>query len=263
MEHRRAYPTPYADVNELVDTLKSAVESVLGHAFVGMYLHGSLANGGFDPMRSDIDFVVVTDSELPEQVTAVLASMPAEIATSRLRWKANFEGSFIEQSALRRYHAANSMHPVIRGDGSFGLAGHGQDWIFQRHIIRERGIVVSGPNPTTLIDPVQPDDLRHAALGILHEWWAPQITDPFRLYDSEYQAYAVLTMCRTFYTARYGQICPKPIAARYVQAVLEERWRTLIDGALAWKHGVDMNSLSETVNFIRYTLETLEGGRDR
>ena len=34
-----------------------------------MYLDGSLAIGDFDPGKSDLDFVVVTDGELPPGMT--------------------------------------------------------------------------------------------------------------------------------------------------------------------------------------------------
>jgi hypothetical protein len=63
------YPTPYSDVNAVLDGLLSGVKQILGPRFVGMYLGGSLATGDFDPLRSDIDFLVVTTEDLPEDVT--------------------------------------------------------------------------------------------------------------------------------------------------------------------------------------------------
>jgi predicted nucleotidyltransferase len=38
-------------------------QKVLGDLLFGTYLHGSLATGDFDPLRSDIDFVVDDMSE--------------------------------------------------------------------------------------------------------------------------------------------------------------------------------------------------------
>jgi hypothetical protein len=131
----------------------------------------------------------------------------------------------------------------------------GSDWVIQCHIIREQGVVVAGPAPQTLIDPVQPNDLRRAALGILREWWSPQIHDPSRLHSSEYQAYAILTMCRALYTLQYGIVVSKPVAARWAQQALGERWAALIERALAWSHNTQLVDLNETLDFIRYTLE--------
>ena len=39
------YPTPYSDVNAVLDELLSGVKQVLGPRFVSMYLGGSLATG--------------------------------------------------------------------------------------------------------------------------------------------------------------------------------------------------------------------------
>ena len=114
---------------------------------------------------------------------------------------------------------------------------------------------MAGPAPQTLIDPVQPNDLRRAALATLYEWWSPMLRDPARLHSSEYQAYAILTMCRALYTLQYGAVVSKSVAARWAQETLGERWTALIERALAWRHGTHLDNMNETLDFIRYTLE--------
>jgi hypothetical protein len=251
-------PTPYADVNALLQELLSAVQTVLGDHFLGMYIHGSLASGDFTPERSDIDFVVVTAGELPAEMLSALEAMHAGITASGSRWATRLEGSYIPQGALRRYDPTHAHHPALRADGTFDVDHHASDWVIQRHAIREQGVVVAGPPPQTLIDPVQPDELRQATLGILREWWSPQLNDPGRLRSSEYQAYAVLTMCRALYTLQHGTVVRKPAAARWAQAAVGERWAGLIERALAWRHDEQRDDLYETLDFIRYTLERSE-----
>ena len=56
-----AWPTPYPDVNEILDLLLARASAILGPQLVGMYLYGSLSSGDFDPASSDIDFVIVTE----------------------------------------------------------------------------------------------------------------------------------------------------------------------------------------------------------
>jgi hypothetical protein len=248
------HPTPYPDVNAVLYVLLSSVQAVLGNHFIGLYVHGSLASADFDPQRSDIDFVVVTAAELPDEMLPALAAMHARLTASGLPWATKLEGSYIPQQALQRYDPAQAQHPALRVDGSFDVDGHGSDWVIQRHIIREQGIVVAGPAPHTLIDPVQPNDLRQAVLGILHEWWSPPFPAPERFRSSEYQAYAVLTMCRALYTLQYGTVVPKPVAAQWAQEALGERWAALIAWALAWRHDTPADNLNETLDFIRYTL---------
>jgi len=252
------HPTPYPDVNAVLHLLLSSVQAVLGNRFVGLYLHGSLASGDFDPHRSDIDFVVVTADELPDDMLPALEAMHVRIAASDLRWASKLEGSYIPQRAFRRYDPTHALHPALRVDGSFAVDQHGSDWIIQRHAIREEGVALAGPAPEALIDPVHPDDLRRAALGILREWWSPQLDDHTRLRSSEYQAYAVLTMCRALYTLQHGIVAWKSVAARWAQSTLGEPWAALIERALAWRRGAQLDSLNETLDFIRYTLERAE-----
>ena len=250
------HPTPYPDVNAVLDELLSNVQAILGNHFLGMYLHGSLAIGDFDPRRSDIDFVVVTADELPGEMLPALEAMHARMAAGGSAWAAELEGSYIPQHALRRYDPAHARHPHVDLGGSLVVEEHGSDWVIQRHILRELGVVLAGPAPHTLIDPVPPKELREAALAVLRGWWAPMLRDSTRLHDPRYRAYAILTMCRMHYTLRHGTIVTKSVAAQWAQAALGERWAALIDQALAWPRGAQPDNLNETLNLIHYTLES-------
>jgi predicted nucleotidyltransferase len=258
MPFHRMFPTTYPDVNAVLQMLHSEVQAVLGDSLVGMIVHGSLASGDFDPQRSDVDVLVVTAGELPTEMLPALAAMHARLTASGLHWAAKMEVSYIPQAALRRHDPAHVHHPALRVDGSFGVDGHGSEWIIQRHIIREKGIVIDGPSPHTLIDPVLPDDLRRAVAGLLHEWWEPQLQDQHRLYSGEYQAYAILTMCRMLYTLQHGAVVSKPFAARWAQHESGERWAGLIQQALAWQPDMPLDRLAETLDFIGHSLEYAE-----
>lgn len=226
--------TPYPDVNAALRLLLAGVREVLGPRLVGLYLSGSLASGGFEPLRSDVDFVAVTDDALPDEMLPALKAMHARVTASGLPWAAKLEGVYIPQRALRRYDPAQAWHPALRVDGSFDVDGLGSDWIIQLYTLREQGIALAGPGPQTLIDPVLPDDLRQAALATLREWWAPMLGDHARLRSREYQAYAALTMCRALYTLQFGAVGSKALAARWAQETLGGRWEALIEMALAW-----------------------------
>jgi predicted nucleotidyltransferase len=250
--------TLYPDVNAVLQLLHAQVQSVLGDSMAGMIVHGSLAAGDFDPQRSDVDVLVITAAELPPEMLPALAAMHARLTASGAHWATKLEVSYIPLAALRRHDPAHAHHPALRVDGSFGVDGHGSEWIIQRHIIREKGIVIAGPPPDTLIDPVLPDDLRRAVVVLLQEWWAPQLQDQHRLRNCEYQAYAILTMCRMLYTLQEGAIVSKPVAARWAQHEHRERWAGLIQQALAWQPAMSLDRLDDTLALIRYTLERAE-----
>jgi hypothetical protein len=255
MDNNQIY-AQYPGVNDVLQRLLADVQVVLGNYFTGMVVHGSLCMGDFEPLRSDVDFLIITTRELPSEMLPILKAMHTQITVSGLEWATQLEGSYIPQDAIRRYNPPHNQHPALRVDGSFDVDEHGSDWIIQRHIIREKGIVLAGPDPHTLIDPIQPDDLRRAALAILQEWWSPQISNPHRLISSEYQAYATLTMCRILYTLQTGCVTTKPGAARWVQKTMGLPWISLIEQALTWRHGMPLDRLNETLDLIRYTLQS-------
>jgi predicted nucleotidyltransferase len=253
-----ANPTPYSGINSVLRLFLSRVQRVLGKNFVGLYLHGSLATGDFNIKRSDIDFLVVTAEEVSDQILPALKAMHEGIAASGLDWATKLEGPYISQASLRRFDPAQAKHPWLGADGNFSIQELGIDWIIQLYIIREYGITVAGPNPQALIDPIEPDHLRQAELRTLQEWWLPQLQNPVRLQSSEYQTYAILTMCRALYTLQHGVVVSKPAAAEWTQKALGEPWAGLIELALIWERGMPLDKLDETLDFIRYILRRSE-----
>ena len=249
------HPTPYPAINTLLRELRSGARAILGEGWIGMYLTGSLASGDFDPQRSDIDFVIATTGEFSAAEVQALEAMHSRLSAGGSIWARRLEGSYIPQGALRRYNPAAALYPSVQVGGTFGIDGQGIDGILQRFLLREQGIALSGPPPRNLIDPVSADDLRMASRGILLEWWQPQLHDPHRMFVREYQAYAVLTMCRILYTIQHGTLVSKPKAARWAREILGEKWAGLIDRALAWQPDDGVDDLQETLDFIRFTIK--------
>lgn len=249
--------TPYPDVNEILQLLLEEIQKVLGDQFVGMYLYGSLSSGDFHPDASDIDYLVVTADILSEDTIGALESMHYCIWNTGLPWAGKLEGSYLPKAHLRRYEKSNFGYPTVN-EGRFYVAPHGSDWIIQRHIIREHGVVLAGPHPETLIDPVDPDDIRRAVTGTLHEWWFPLLEDSSWLknHGSEYHAYAILTMCRSLYALEHGEIVSKPVAAGWAQEQLGGKWPQVIEQSLATRMGASKFQLyDDALDLIRYTME--------
>lgn len=253
-------PTPYADINALLHQLLSNVRTILGDHFVGMYLDGSLTSDAFDH-ASDIDFIVVTDEEVTDDLFSALQVMHTRIAAIDSPWAIQLEGSYIGKHALRRYDPAHALHPNIeRGPNErLKMAEHDASWIIHRFIVRERGITLAGPPPHTLIDPISPTDLQRAVLSMLPGWTVPLLDDPALLRARGYQSFIVLSLCRVLYTLHDGTVVSKPVAARWAQETLDEPWGRLIERALAGRLNPDTEASAEdvsgTLEFIRYTLE--------
>ncbi len=246
--------TPYPEIDYLLNLLVREIQAILGAHLVGLYLHGSLAYGDFDPQTSDIDFLVVTDGPVPMMDFYALKEMHARLFACGLAWSQKLEGAYIPKKDLRRHDPDHAPVPWLGVDGHFALERLGSDWILQRWILREKGVVVTGPALHDMIDPVSPDDLREAVRASLREWWSPPFPSPDKFLSGEYQAYAVLTMCRSLYVLENGRVASKPQAARWAMETLEDQWRALIASAEAWRPGVVFDRLEDVTRFIQYTL---------
>ena len=245
--------------------LLSSANRVLGNQLVGMYLYGSLASGDFDLETSDIDFLVVTTSSLSDKTIADLETMHHQIWKSGLKWAARLEGSYIPKRDIRRHNPRSAPCPTVN-EGKFYLDKRGSDWIIQRHVIREQGIILAGPEPKTLIDPVSPQEIHRSVLGVLNEWWFPMLEDPswLKKHGAEYHAFAILTMCRALYALHHGTIVSKPAAARWAQNELGERWSRIIERSLAVRHhNPDHGLFDEALELIRFAREQTRNVRDR
>jgi hypothetical protein len=219
-----------------------------------MYLYGSLSSGDFDPASSDIDFVFVTQDILSDKMVARLKAMHEQLWSRGLKWAKKLEGAYIPKDLIRCHNPNGSLCPSVN-EGSFYIARLGSDWIIQRHIIRECGVVIEGIDPSLLIDPVSTDEIHQSVLGILGEWWFPMLDHPEWLDRGiEYHAYAVITMCRSLHALRHGAIVSKPSAAYWAQVEFPE-WSPLIQKALVSQGGGNESFLNETLGFIQFTKE--------
>jgi|SRR5579859_575345 len=255
-------PTQYPDVNALLSELLDGVRSILTRQFVGMMLYGSLASGDFDD-ASDVDVLVVTDGDLSGETFAALAALHARLAAGDSPWAVQVEISYIPLAALRRHDPAHATHPRLdrgRGEQLYWMA-HDVDWVVQRYALRARGLVVAGPPPAGLIDPVSPDELRAAMRPLLARREQFLRDHPTDLDFRGYQSYVVLTVCRMLYTLERGTVVSKPTAARWALTALDGRWAGLIERAVIGRHEpqnagrVPEGDVGRTMDFIGYALE--------
>ena len=248
-------PTPYEEVNTLLLLLLERVRDILREEMVAFYLYGSLSLGDFDAQSSDVDFLIVTARAIEGEQLERLRSMHAEIAASGLRYADHLEGSYIPLRALRRYDPQDAMHPTIGVDWEFSIGWHGSNWILERYIIREHGIVVYGPPPAKLIDPISPQELRAAVCEKLRGFWSQQLAGADWLRPRDYQAFAVLTLCRALYTLSNGTVVSKPQAAAWASRTLDAQWLPTIERAMLWRRQhVWEEDMTETLAFLHFAV---------
>lgn len=218
-------PTPYPDLNAVLAELVSGARSILRDNFVGAYLQGSFAVGDADE-HSDVDFLVVVDRELSELEQRELQALQERLFALPTQWAQHLEGSYVPRQHLRRRDP--ERRPWFYFDnGSTEPAWDTHDnTAVVRWSLRERGIVLAGPDPKDLVDPVSADDLRADALWAIEEWekWLPTHIS----WSARFQPDAVISYCRILQTVETGRLGSKPEAAAWALGALDPEWHQLI-----------------------------------
>jgi predicted nucleotidyltransferase len=247
-----SFPTPYEYVNEAIYALRDSAKEILGNYFTGMYLYGSLALGDFDPERSDIDPLIVTSEELPDNVISELEAMHRRLYRSGLDWAKKMSGIYIPLDDLRVFRMNGPKNPMYnRGD--FLVDRPDIDWVFHRHVLYRCGVVVEGPTLRSMIDPVSPEVLKETAFIFLRGWILLTYDD--EIFRGEgHQPYFVLTVCRCLYTLRNGDVTTKYKSAEWALSIVDGKWSNLIRQAMAWHYSDPAGDIPRTQKFMRYIM---------
>lgn len=202
--------------HELVRDLFAETFRVFGTDLVGLYLGGSLALGGFESDRSDLDFVVVVSDPIDSTALEMLRGSNSQIrASARNRLYGCYEGVYLTSAQAASPLAPAIVAPHLGGDGRLEIEPHGSEIVVDLWKVRRSGFVVFGPPPSQVIGEIADSDLGAAKLELFRSWWLPKVKrrEPM---DSGYQAYAVLTMCRFLYSLVHGGDVSKRLAANWV-----------------------------------------------
>lgn len=251
--------TPYPDINALLSDFASHFSDALTDQLIGLYLYGSLALGDFDPDHSDIDLIAVTDGALDDRQFEAIREMHARIAASDSVWAQRIEAAYIPREALNHPAPTAAKYPQIEKERPLMRDPLETGWPFQRYTLREHGIPIIGADPHTLIDPVDPDDMRQAVIAIAGGWldqsqhdpdWLAWVSDPHAM------EFVVLTLCRFLYSLATGKVASKPAAGRWAQAH-DPRWHDLIERALTHRsHAADTD---EMIALLTLTVQQAKG----
>lgn len=225
------------EVKEILDALLAGLRRELGDRLVGVYLRGSLATGDFLPETSDVDLLAVTEQAIGDAEFDALARLHAQIAALPNRYANRIEMAYVDRAALRRFQPG-LRHATLGQGASLEWAEHHANWILERWTLRERGVVLHGPNPATLVEPVTNAELTEAVRSRLNDWaeWAETQDEPeWRAPRRSAAAYVVETMCRALYTLARKELSSKARAVEWALETLEEPWRSTVERSRAWR----------------------------
>ena len=252
-------PTPYAELNAVLARLVEGAREALGDTFVGAYLQGSFALGDFDE-SSDVDAFIVTRDDITPDALPALQALHGEIHDLPPSWAQRLELSYAPAAVLKRKDSQprdppGEPRPADWADpGTSGLPasvypfwflGNGERALVRsehdntqvaRWILREFGVVLAGPPPGELVDPVAPDALRAEVRETLARVLRMTLDEGLELDQRWLTAFFVLLACRMLHSLETGRVTSKPAAAAWAGSHLDRRWGPLIGAALAIRH---------------------------
>jgi predicted nucleotidyltransferase len=267
-------PTPYPDLNGVLEAMTAGIRDALGDELVAVYLQGSFAVGGFDE-HSDVDFVVAVRDDLPEPLVDALQLVHAQTYDLDCEWAKHLEGSYFPLEVLRSCERrAELLWYLEHGGRSLARSDHCNTAVV-RATVRQHGVVLVGPEPSELVDPVAVETLRQEIAETMYEWGEEILNEPDRFRNRFYQSFIVLSYCRMLHDLQTGEVGSKRSGAEWAKRVLDPSWTDLIDGtwdgrpdpASKVREEPDPTAFARTLEFVRYAIDMREeirsGGQTR
>ncbi len=277
-------PTPYAELNAVLAHFLAGVRDLLGDNFVGVYLQGSFAVGDATEF-SDCDFIVVTHRDLtPDEIPALDAFHAAIHERPETYWRHALEGSYVPDAILRRWSdeprdpPGEPRCPDWADPGTSGTPPRGYPFWYLDHgakalvrsehdntqvvrwCLREKGVVLAGPPPRELVDPVPPAALRAEVRATMDLCLSVNL-EPMELVA--WQAFWVGLYCRMLHTLATGAVHSKRAGFAWALGAVDPQWHGLIERAAAVRKGdaaqsgrpADPADVAATRAFARYAVE--------
>ncbi|HUV29829.1 MAG TPA: aminoglycoside adenylyltransferase domain-containing protein [Acidobacteriota bacterium] len=250
--------TPYPQLNAVLQELVSSVQKILREHLVGAYLQGSFAVGDFDE-HSDADFVMVIVRELSESQLRDLQSMHERIFNLGPEWAKHLEGSYFPKKVLRDYTQSGSDLWYLDNGSCVLVRSNHCNKIVVRSILWKKGVVLRGPKPSTLIEPIPVAVLRRAILASINESGQLILTNPEQFNNRFYQTFIVLHYCRKLHDLHTGVVGSKRSGAEWAKDNMEQSWSGLIDRAwdgrpnpaVSVRQPADKADYKSTLEFVR------------
>jgi predicted nucleotidyltransferase len=255
-------PTPNAELNAVLEELVSGMRSILGNNFLGAYLGGSFAHGGWDAY-SDVDWDAVIQRDMTSQEREDLKVLHARIFTRDSYWGRHLEGAYFPKDILGDLSRTDEpLWYLDNGSLNFERSTH-DNTLVVRWVLREKGITLAGPDPTAWIPPVPVDMLKSEVWDTMKDWCEEILEGTYPLDNRWAQAFTVLMYCRMLHTLAVGEVRSKPEGAVWAKAVLDEGWTGLIDDSLSARPNQyekchqpsDPKKVTCTKAFIQYALD--------
>ena len=239
----------------LLRRLAVALRDELGDKLLSLSVHGSWVAGDFVPGRSDLDLLALLGDDPDHRTLAGLTAVHAAISAAAPEWDNHVEVDYVSIDAVASVLAQDgSEHSMVRispGEPIHLLQAN-LHYVLNWRAAQDYGQSILGRSPKEVLPPIPDDLVREVVIEHARQWpaWLEGASGP------EFQAYAVLTMCRALAFLSTGRQRSKHAAAVWGQEFMPE-WRGLIRWADECWSGNDCGTtpdrLSDVTAFVQTT----------
>lgn len=219
-------------IARLLHEIRRTHMEILGENLVGLYLHGSIAFGCFNPQKSDVDYIAaVRESLAPDTRLRLLE------AIYRLNREAPAKG--LEMSAVLPQYCRDFVYPTpfelhfsnahrsayARDPSGFAAAMRGTDPDLAAHftVLRHKGIALCGPPVSSIFGAVPWENYLDSICADIADAETAVQSDP---------VYVLLNLCRVLAAVREKRVLSKAEGGAWGLSHLEPQYAPLLRGAL-------------------------------
>ena len=239
----------------LLKTLAARYSEILGDNFVGMYAHGSYAMGCFNPLKSDLDYIIVCNT-VPD-ISVKKAIIDTTVAFERLAPAKGLEMHvMLKENCLHvsyppkfelHYSPAHTLACLSDPDEYVGRM-HGKDPDLGAHltVMYERGLCICGA------------ELRDVFGAVPKEYYIESVLSDLGWTEGD-AMYHVLNHCRTLALASEDKVLSKKEGALWALENADDACKALISRALeCYESGEEFAASADSEIFCQNTLAKIK-----
>lgn len=246
-------------IENLLARFVQITRACLGENLVGVYLHGSLAMGCFNPQKSDVDLIVVVKDTVAD--AAKLAYLAQLVALSEQAPPKGIEMSVVRAQDVKpfayptpyEFHFSQAHLSLARENPqAYVERFHGTDPDLAAHctILHRYGVALCGPAVEAVFAPVPRADYLDSIWSDVKSAAADITENPL---------YVTLNLCRVLAYAREGLVLSKQGGGEWGAQKLPEPYRRMAQEALSCYGGAAQMRVDDQAarRYAAYMLEQI------
>ena len=216
-----------ASLEAIVGPFTNDLRSTLGPDLVGAYLYGSAITGGFDPALSDLDLLVVIESDARVIDLSRIGALHDRIVSRHPEWADRLDIAYVGRRTLATFRSGGTVASISHED-ALQLYDDADGWLQTWYLVRYADTPLVGPPVGDVIPLIDRSEFVEAVARDAERIVRRVHTDQ----RSGLVAYTLLTLCRVLRALDDGEITSKQDAASWLADRMPKvRW--VLDEALS------------------------------